>query len=57
MEQIAIFCDMDDFRRHTSNIAKKLLMDKEELIPKAKMSLSEIMSTSSKAFILFIIFY
>ena len=45
MEQIAIFCDMDDFcKAYEEYCRNKLLMDKEEVIPRTRMSLSEIMT-------------
>ena len=45
MEQIAIFCDTDDFcRAYEEYCRNKLLMDKEEVIPRTRMSLSEIMT-------------
>ncbi len=45
MEQIAIFCDTDDFcKAYEEYCRNKLLMDKDEVVPKTKMSLSEIMT-------------
>ena len=45
MEQIAIFCDTDDFcKAYEEYCRNKLLIDKEEVIPRTKMSLSEIMT-------------
>ena len=45
MEQIAIFCDTDDFcKAYEEYCRNKLLMDKEEVVPKTRMSLSEIMT-------------
>ena len=45
MEQIAIFCDTDDFcRAYEEYCRNKLLMDKEEVVPRTRMSLSEIMT-------------
>ena len=45
MEQIAIFCDADDFcRAYEEYCRNKLLMDKEEVVPRTRMSLSEIMT-------------
>ena len=45
MEQIAIFCDADDFCKAYEEYCKnKLLMDKEEVVPRTRMSLSEIMT-------------
>ena len=45
MEQIAIFCDADDFcRAYEEYCRNKPLMDKEEVVPRTKMSLSEIMT-------------
>ena len=45
MEQIAIFCDTDDFcKAYEEYCRNKLLMDKEEVIPRTRMSLSEIMT-------------
>ena len=45
MEQIAIFCDADDFcRAYEEYCRNKLLMDKEEVVPRTRISLSEIMT-------------
>lgn len=45
MEQIAIFCDIDDFCKDYEEYCKhSLLMDKNEVVPKTKMALSEIMT-------------
>lgn len=45
MEQIAIFCDADDFcKAYEEYCRNKLLMNKEEVVPKTKMALSEIMT-------------
>ena len=45
MEQIAIFCDADDFcKAYEEYCRNKLLMDKEEVVTRTKMSLSEIMT-------------
>ena len=45
MEQIAIFCDTDDFcRAYEEYCRNKLLMDKEEVVPRTRMSLSKIMT-------------
>ena len=45
MEQIAIFCDADDFCKvYEEYCRNKLLMNKEEVVPKTKMALSEIMT-------------
>ena len=45
MEQIAIFCDADDFcKAYEEYCRNKLLIDKEEVVPRTKMSLSEIMT-------------
>ncbi len=45
MEQIAIFCDTDDFcNAYEEYCGNKLLMDKEEVVPRIRMSLSEIMT-------------
>lgn len=45
MEQIAIFCDTDDFcKAYEEYCRNKLLMDKEEVVPRTRMSLSEIMT-------------
>ena len=45
MEQIVIFCDTDDFcKAYEEYCRNKLLMDKEEVIPRTRMSLSEIMT-------------
>lgn len=44
-EQVAIFCDADDFcKAYEEYCRNKLLMDKEEIVPKTKMTLSEIMT-------------
>ena len=44
-EQVAIFCDADDFcKAYEEYCRNKLLMDKEEVVPKTKMALSEIMT-------------
>ena len=44
MEQTAISCDADDFCKAYDEYCKnKLLMDKEEVVPRTRMSLSEIM--------------
>ena len=44
-EQIAIFCDIDDFcKAYEEYCTHSLLMDKKEVIPKTRMSLSEIMT-------------
>ena len=45
MEQIAIFCDADDFcSAYEEYCRNKLLMDKEEVVPRTRMPLSEIMT-------------
>ena len=45
MEQIAIFCDIDDFcKDYEEYCTHSLLMDKNEVVPKTKMALSEIMT-------------
>ncbi len=45
MEQIAIFCDTDDFcKAYEEYCRNKLLMDKEAVVPRTRMSLSEIMT-------------
>ncbi|MDE5754222.1 MAG: hypothetical protein K2H89_06760 [Oscillospiraceae bacterium] len=45
MEQIAIFCDADDFgKAYETYCRNRLLMDKEEVVPRTRMSLSEIMT-------------
>ena len=45
MEQIAIFCDTDDFcKEYEEYCRNKLLMDKKEVVPRTRMSLSEIMT-------------
>ncbi len=45
MEQIAIFCDVDDFcKAYEEYCRNKLLMNKEEVVPRTRMSLSEIMT-------------
>ncbi len=42
MEQIAIFCDIDDFcKDYEEYCTHSLLMDKNEVVPKTKMALSE----------------
>ncbi len=44
-EQIAIFCDTDDFcKAYEEYFRNKLLMNKKEVIPQTRMSLSEIMT-------------
>lgn len=44
-EQVAIFCDADDFcKAYEEYCRNKLLMDKKEVVPKTKMALSEIMT-------------
>ena len=45
MEQIAIFCDTDDFcKAYEEYCRNKLLMDKEEVVPRPRISLNEIMT-------------
>ena len=45
MEQTAIFCDADDFCNvYEKYCRNKLLMDKKAVVPKTRMSLSEIMT-------------
>lgn len=45
MEQIAIFCDTDNFcKAYEEYCRNKLLMYKEEVVPRTRMSLSEIMT-------------
>ena len=56
MEQIAIFCDTDDFcKAYEEYCRNKLLMDKEEVIPRTRMSLSEIMKFALVPLILYTI--
>ena len=44
-EQIAIFCETDDFCKAYEEYCKnKLLMNKEEVVPQTRMTLSEIMT-------------
>ncbi len=44
-ELLAIFCDVDDFWKAYEDYCKThLLMDKEQVIPKTSMYLSEIMT-------------
>ncbi len=44
-EQVAIFCDVDNFcRDYEENCTHSLLMDKNEVVPKTRMALSEIMT-------------
>ena len=44
-EQVAIFCDVDDFcKDYEEYCTHSLLMDKNEVVPKTKMALSEIMT-------------
>ncbi len=44
-ELLAIFCDVDDFcKEYEKYCEHHLLMDKEHVIPKTSMSLSEIMT-------------
>ena len=43
MEQIAIFCDTDDFcKAYEEYCRNKLLMDKEAFVPRTRMSLQQI---------------
>ncbi len=45
MKQIAIFCDADDFyKAYEKYCRNKLLMDKEKIILRTRMSLSEFMT-------------
>lgn len=45
MEQTSIFCNTDDFfEAYEVYCIHSLLMDKNEVIPRTKMSLSEIMT-------------
>lgn len=45
IKQIAIFCDTDDFcKAYEKYCRNKLLIDKEKVIPRTRMSLSEIMT-------------
>lgn len=45
MEQIAIFCDTDDFcKAYKEYCTHSLLIDKNEVVPKTKMVLIEIMT-------------
>ena len=45
MEQIAIFCDADDFcKAYAEYCRNRLLMDKKAVVPETRMSLSEIMT-------------
>ena len=45
MEQIAIFCDTDDFcKAYEEYCTHSLLMDRNEVVPKTKMALREIMT-------------
>ena len=45
MEQIAVFCDIDDFcKDYEEYCTHSLLMDKNEVVPKTKMALSEIIT-------------
>lgn len=45
MEQTAIFCDADDFcKAYEEHCRNRLLRDKEEVVPRTRMSLSEIMT-------------
>lgn len=44
-EQVAIFCDADDFcNDYEKYCIHSLLMDKKDVVPKTKMALSEIMT-------------
>ena len=44
-EQVAIFCDVDDFCRDYEEYGThSLLMDKNEVVPRTRMALSEIMT-------------
>ena len=44
-ELLAIFCDVDDFcKAYEEYCEKHLLMDKNQIVPKTSMYLSEIMT-------------
>lgn len=44
-EQVAIFCDVDDFcKDYEEYCTHFLLMDKNEVVPKTRMAMSEIMT-------------
>lgn len=44
-EQVAIFCDVDDFcKDYEKYCTRSLLMDKQEIVPKTRMALSEIIT-------------
>ena len=45
MEQIAVFCDVDDFcKEYERYCMHSLMMEKQRIIPKTRMALSEIMT-------------
>ena len=45
IEKIAVFCDIDDFcKDYEKYCTHSLLMDKNEVVPKTRMALSEIMT-------------
>ena len=45
MEQVAIFCDVDDFcKAYEEYCMHSLMMEKQRIIPKTRMALSEIMT-------------
>ncbi len=45
MEQVAIFCDVDDFcKAYEEYCMHSLMMEKQKIIPRTRMALSEIMT-------------
>jgi hypothetical protein len=45
MEQVAVFCDVDDFcKEYEGYCMHSLMMEKQRIIPKTRMALSEIMT-------------
>ena len=45
MEQVAVFCDVDDFcKEYERYCMHSLMMEKQRIIPKTRMALSEIMT-------------
>ena len=45
MEQVAVFCDIDDFcKAYEEYCMHSLMMEKQRIIPKTRMALSEIMT-------------
>ena len=45
MEQVAIFCDVDDFcKAYEEYCMHSLMMEKTKIVPRTRMALSEIMT-------------